>query len=283
MDATVSAIPFEGGPSGWNELTFGYLRGLTPPHRPDDLDGLRTTDGEWTVLALLVSDQCPFGITIEVPESELVRVSGSVLSQVDRAKTVVNELNPERLVDGSKSPVHKFPKVAVMEAILNAVAHRDYAVDGDIRVMVTDDRVRVHSPGPAYRIGNGIRNPGLVRIMETFRIKGWMGGGLKAIRKSYSRSGYDPLMVTGTRSFLVELPAVNRVRGHYEAKIDKVTEYMVCRGGVTSDELAKVLRTSGNYTARVLNRMEKDGVLFSMKAGSMRRYYLCDKRGRMGR
>lgn len=254
------------------------MRGLNPPHRTDELDGLRTADGGWTKLALLVSDQCPYGITVELPDSDPERVSGSALSQVDKAKTIVNTLNPERLVDGSKSPVHKFPRVAVMEAILNAVAHRDYSMDGDIVVSVLDDRVRVLSPGSAFKYNGGIRNPGLVRILETFRIKGYMGGGLKAIRKSYSRSGYDPVMVSGTRSFLVELPAVNEVRGFYESKVDKVTVFMSDRGGVTSEDIAGVLRTSENYTFRILNRMEKDGILFWMVTGGVRRYFLCHRR-----
>lgn len=278
MDDISYLTPYESGPSGLNELTFGYLRSLTPPYRPDELDGLRSDNGGWSILALLVSDQCPFGISIDLPDSDPVRVSGSVLSQVDSAKTIINRLNPERLVDGSKSPVHKFPRVAVMESLMNAVAHRDYSLDGDIMVTVMDDRVRILSPGPAYRERNGLRNPGLIRILETFRIKGYMGGGLKAIRKSYSRSGYDPVMITGTRSFLVELPAVNEVRGYYESKVDKVTAYMSDRGGVTSDEIARILRTSDNYTSRILVRMERDGILFWMLAGGACRYFLCRKR-----
>ncbi len=60
--------------------------------------------------------------------------------------------------------------------------------------------------------------------------------------------------------------------------MDKVTEYMSNNGGVTTDDITRLLKVSDNYTSRILVRMERDGILFWMMTGGVRRYFLCHKR-----
>jgi ATP-dependent DNA helicase RecG len=43
----------------------------------------------------------------------------------------------------------ELPEEALREAIVNAVVHRDYTVQGPVRLFVLDDRVEVHTPGKA--------------------------------------------------------------------------------------------------------------------------------------
>lgn len=261
------------------QLTFEYLRGLVPRHNPDEIVGLRDDDGNYTGLARLLSDQCVFGITIHAPDGEQ-RVTGSVLSHVQQTKEIIGEYNPKRVVEGSKSPVDRFPRVALNEALLNAVVHRDYTILDDISIMILPDSIRVISPGAAWSGPGWVRNPGLVEAFELFRLKGYQRGGMYAISKAYSRFGYEPRMINGGRSFLTILPAVEHVSGFYESKIERLTRHMSGRGGVTTEEVADILRISKTYTFRVLDKMEKDGVVFSMYAGSMRRFFLCDKHRR---
>jgi ATP-dependent DNA helicase RecG len=45
-------------------------------------------------------------------------------------------------------PVHyEIPRAAVTEAIVNAVAHRDYTGNGSVQVMLFRDRLEVWNPG----------------------------------------------------------------------------------------------------------------------------------------
>lgn len=253
---------------------------MVPFHRPDDIAGMRGEDGFPTVLALLLSDQCPYGITVVGPGGGSKRASGSVLTILDRTKDIVNSYNCKSVVNGSRSPVDRFPRPAVREAILNAIAHRDYSVPDDILVTITDERISVTSPGSAHRRGDGVRNPLLVSALELYRIKGYSRDGIASIRKSYSRSGYEPRIVTGRSSFLVVLPAVREVRGYYQSKVERITEYMSVHGGVTSEEIERLLKVSRTYTFKIISHMESDGIIFSLYGGKMRRYFLCQKRGR---
>ena len=42
---------------------------------------------------------------------------------------------------------YEIPKLAVREAVVNAIAHRDYASNASVQVMVFPDRVEVWNPG----------------------------------------------------------------------------------------------------------------------------------------
>ncbi len=263
-------------------LTFNILRDMIPFHRLDEISGIHRDDGTHTVLALLLSDQCPYGITVTGPDGSSTRVSGSVLTILNDAKEIVNSYNVKSVVDGAKSPVDRFPRPAIREAVLNAIVHRDYSVPEDIAITVTENEVVVISPGAAHRRGDGIRNPLLVAALELYRIKGYSRNGMASIRKSYSRSGYEPKMLSGRSSFMVVLPAVKEVRGYYPAKVDKVTAYMSAHGGVTSEEIEELLKVSRTYSYKIISHMEADGIIFSMYGGRMRRYFLCHRDRRKG-
>ncbi len=262
-------------------LTFRQLRGMVPYHRLDDISGIRDDSGGHTMLALVLSDQCPYGVTVLAPDGSEIRIGGSVLSQLDDAKEVINRFNDKSVMEGSRTPVDRFPRAAIREALLNAIVHRDYSVPDDIVVTVGADELTVVSPGSAHKGLDGIRNPLLVDVMEMYRIKGYRRDGISAMRKCYSRFGYEPKAVSGLRSFKVTLPAVKVVRGYYMAKVSRITEYMDGRGGVTFEEIEHLLKLSKSYTFRIINHMEADGLIFSMYGGTVRRFYLCNK-GRRG-
>ena len=42
---------------------------------------------------------------------------------------------------------YELPRAAVAEAIVNAVAHRDYASNASVRVMLFSDRLEIWNPG----------------------------------------------------------------------------------------------------------------------------------------
>ncbi len=79
---------------------------------------------------------------------EIVR--GPLSNQVRRAEAfVVTNMRKGSRIDAlQREDRAEYPLPAVREAIVNAVAHRDYAIRGDeIRVMLFVDRIEVYSPG----------------------------------------------------------------------------------------------------------------------------------------
>ena len=77
-------------------------------------------------------------------------VRGPLAEQVRRAEAwvVANMRKGARIDALQRADRSEYPIPAVREAIVNAVAHRDYAIRGDeIRVLMFSDRVEVYSPG----------------------------------------------------------------------------------------------------------------------------------------
>jgi ATP-dependent DNA helicase RecG len=93
--------------------------------------------------------------------TEDIRLDGMIPTLIEKAKALLTEqlgtvirLRPS----GRFERVPALPEFAWLEAIVNAVTHRSYSMQGDgIRVTQFDDRLEVTSPG---------RLPGLVRVQN---------------------------------------------------------------------------------------------------------------------
>lgn len=105
------------------------------------------------------------GITAETgPRSNLtqdIRLEGTLPFLIEKAKALVAEKlgTVDRLLSSGRfERVSPLPEFAWLEAIVNAVTHRSYSLQGDgIRIKHFDDRLEVESPG---------RLPGLVRVQN---------------------------------------------------------------------------------------------------------------------
>jgi ATP-dependent DNA helicase RecG len=81
---------------------------------------------------------------------ERPRIEGNLPEVWQEALNVVGSLmrQPSRLVGNRFRPVSEYPRFSWQEALLNAIAHRDYSVQGTgIEVWLFDNRMEVTSPG----------------------------------------------------------------------------------------------------------------------------------------
>jgi len=77
-------------------------------------------------------------------------IEGPVPRQLDEAEAwlVRNTLHGVQLRGMSRTDRAEYPRPAIREAVLNALAHRDYGQRGDrVRIYAFSDRIEVHSPG----------------------------------------------------------------------------------------------------------------------------------------
>lgn len=75
---------------------------------------------------------------------------GPLTEQLKRAQVfILSNMRKGSRIDGmQRSDKSEYPLPVVREAIVNAVAHRDYGIRGDeIRVLMFSDRIEVYSPG----------------------------------------------------------------------------------------------------------------------------------------
>ena len=91
------------------------------------------------------------------------------------------------------------PKVAIREAVINAIVHADYSITGGpIRILVFDDRVEIESPG-LLAIGitvedivsgiSKIRNRIIARVFQELRLIEQWGSGIQRMLSSCKEIG----------------------------------------------------------------------------------------------
>ncbi|MGH8064258.1 MAG: RNA-binding domain-containing protein [Candidatus Entotheonellia bacterium] len=89
------------------------------------------------------------GTESSVEPSDRKDLTGRLLDVIDQAERFLDlHLRIPHTIHGFEpEPRPELPKEALREAIVNAVAHRDYTVRGPVRLFIFDDRIEVHTPG----------------------------------------------------------------------------------------------------------------------------------------
>jgi ATP-dependent DNA helicase RecG len=106
-----------------------------------------------------------------------------------------------RMVGLERQDWTQFPPGAVREALVNAVAHRDYSVRGEgIRVALFSDRLEVYSPGrlPGHVTVENIveerfsRNESLVQVLADYGLIERLGYGIDRMLRQMAEAGLPP-------------------------------------------------------------------------------------------
>jgi ATP-dependent DNA helicase RecG len=144
---------------------------------------------------------------ISGPLARVVERAWNVVWEEMRVGAVVNKLQREELTE--------YPPFAVREALVNAVAHRDYRISGRrIEVRMYSDRMEVISPGslPGYITVDNIveehfsRNPRIVNGLFQWGYIEELGLGIDRMIEEMVQAGHPPPEFTATpHSFTVTL------------------------------------------------------------------------------
>ena len=130
------------------------------------------------------------------PLGEVFRFAQSFVKRNSRSGFV-------KLSDGRRKDTFSYPDIAVREALVNAIAHRDYSVSGtQIDVDIFSDRVQITSPGgwilgkrpeeyPFDRIPSKRRNPTIAAAFELAGLMERSGSGFGKISKAYQGYSQD--------------------------------------------------------------------------------------------
>ena len=164
---------FENGRSLIQELTFQTFaaemqqRHLACGPAQYQTLGILATDGLYTNLGLLVSDQCQHSIKLAVFQGtdkllfkDRKEFGGSIFQQLNEAYQAIDFYNGTRAsFEGLlRKDERDYPMEAVREALLNAVVHRDYSFSGSISINLYQDRLELISlggPGAGLLAGGG--------------------------------------------------------------------------------------------------------------------------------
>jgi ATP-dependent DNA helicase RecG len=215
------------------EAVDGYLRSLyepgAPARREQYLRSLRCLDedGVPTVAGILLFGREPqrwipdarisaarfSGTRVSSEFADRKDIGGTLLSQLDHASIF---LPTPTGVSGLERVERGIPEVVLREALVNALAHRDYRAASQIRLFVFADRVEIINPGlllnhltlDSIRVG-GIsvrRNPVLASLLSRARRSESLGIGVpEMVAKMRERGLPEPELTLEGGHFRVVL------------------------------------------------------------------------------
>ena len=171
----------------------------------------------------------------------------------------------EAVTGSRREALPEYPDAVLREAIVNALAHRDYGLVGTtVDITVRDDRIEVRSPGPLpghitlenMREEHYSRNPRIMRVLKTMRLVEEYGEGIdRMYREMESRLMEPPVFEATASSVTVTLH--NRFLVDVE---DQLWLRQLGREELTADERRALVaaRSNGAVTPRELREIMPD-------------------------
>lgn len=287
------------------ELTFDAAKKAFALRETDfELQQMRTLklidkDGLYSNLALLLSDQCVHTIKAAVFQGtdqtifkDRREFTGSLMQQMNEVYDFIDFRNQTRATIEKllRLDVRDYPEIAVREALLNLLIHRDYAFSASALISIYEDRIELVSigglmPGIALEdvmVGLSVcRNQDLANVFYRLHLIEAYGTGMGKIMKAYEGMKEKPVIETTKNAFKIILPNIN---AKYEteniapkAELDTpfsagsekmlskeeetIFEYTKTHGAITRNDVIGLLGVSTSSASRVIRKMVKNNLL----------------------
>ena len=286
------------------ELTFNAteqefaLRGIEFGKSQEKTLGIINSDGIYTNLGLLMSDQCNYTIKTAIFQGNDQMVfkdrqefSGSLLKQMNDVYRYLELYNKTRgEINGLvRVDTRDYPPVALREALLNMLVHRDYSFSASAMIKIFDNRVEFISIGGLATgaelsdIMTGAsfcRNQNLANVFFRLELIEAYGTGIQKMMQSYEEYGMKPKIEITSNTFKVTLPNVNAFEDEIKQPQNVseeealVLSYLKEHYRITRADVEKIFDVSPSTASRLLRRMSEENLLQQQGKGRSVRYIL---------
>jgi ATP-dependent DNA helicase RecG len=217
--------------------------------------------------------------TEEAPSGERFldnrKFEGTLDEMVDNAVSyVMANMRKGSLIRGViREDIPEYPEVALREAIVNALAHRDYShfVRGShIQVRMFADRLEVENPGGLYgRVtidklheGQSTRNRLLMHLMEDVHLVENRGSGIDAMLDAMQKRGLPaPVFEDRRTAFLVKFYQRTPVEVPLADEEQRILAYVKTHGFIRRADAQELLGVNEARARYLLQKMQKAGQL----------------------
>lgn len=186
--------------------------------------------------------------------------------------------------NGGREEVRAYPKEAIREALVNAIAHRDYSISGtQIDVDIYSDRIEIVSPGswllpkgyeeyPAGSIPSIRRNSIIAACLDVANLMERGGTGFQTMIESYKNSPEDIQPVVSIYPGFLNLKLYDKLYSEEIIEVDleglteaeKIIAILKMEGPKPVKELQEALgyRSRSQFLKEVLNPMLEVGEVY---------------------
>ena len=216
-------------------------------------------------------DIVKFGENISIIHKRATFDNRSVLEVYEKALEVFKDYYQYEEIQGAnRRKVEKVPEAAFREAIANALIHRLWDVESQIKVSMFDDRIEMISPGglpsgiteEEYLSGKlpVLRNRNLANVFYRLGFVEIFGTGITRIKQLYEESLKQPDFEVSENAIKVVLPVFEENLNLTE---DERTIYKILSKTMlkSMSEIAPYVAFGKSKTAQLLKEMEKKGVV----------------------
>lgn len=256
-------------------------------------------DNLYSNLGLLLSDQCVHTIKVAVFQGtdqtifkDRREFAGSLMQQMNEVYDFIDFRNQTRATIERlrRIDTKDYPEIAIREALLNLLVHRDYSFSASAFISIYADRIEFVSIGGLMpgldlediMVGISVcRNQDLANVFYRLHLIEAYGTGMGKIMKAYEGMEERPTIETTKNAFKIILPNINAkyetgntsvpkaesitnsAAGDEKSLSDeeKVLEYTQSHGAITRNDVIELLGVSTSTASRVIRRMVKSNLL----------------------
>lgn len=216
-------------------------------------------------------DIVKFGENISMIQKRVTFENRSVLDAYEKSIAVYRDYYQYEIIQGAdRKKMEKIPEAAFREAIANALIHRAWDVEAQIRVSMFDDRIEVVSPGglpsgitaEEYLSGklSVLRNRNLANVFYRLGFVEIFGTGITRIKQLYEESLVKPDFEVSENSIKIVLPLFeyNLNLTEDERMIYKILSKTMLK---PISEVAPYVPFGKSKTTQLLKAMGQKGIL----------------------
>lgn len=216
-------------------------------------------------------DMVKFGENISIIQKRATFERESILEVYDRTLEIFRDYYRYDIIQGAeRKTIEKIPEEAFREAVADALIHRVWDIESQIRILMFDDRIEIISPGglPAgiteseYLSGkiSVLRNRDLANVFYRLGFVEIFGTGITRIKQLYEAGLRKPDFEVSENTIKIMLPVMeeNIDLTEDERKVYKVLSRTVLK---SISEIAPYVSFGKSKTIQLLKEMNKKGMV----------------------
>ena len=229
-------------------------------------------------------DIVKFGENISIIQKRSTFENISVLEVYEKAIEVFRDYYQYEVIQGAdRKKMEKIPEAAFREAIANALIHRVWDVDSQIRISMFDDRIEIVSPGglpsgiteEEYLSGklSVLRNRNLANVFYRLGFVEIFGTGITRIKQLYADSLIKPDFEVSENAIKIMLPVFEK---NADLTEDEIIIYKLLSKTMLKpiSEVAPYVPFGKSKTTKLLKEMCQKGVITVEGKGKSTKYII---------
>lgn len=215
---------------------------------------------------------------------------GNIIEQIDKGIEFTKRhiaLEYEISGNGVRVERYAYPLIAIREALINSLVHRDYSFQNScVYLNIFSDRMEIENPGGIFGDsdisqieGKSIRrNPLISDLLYRAGYGEKLGSGLPRIKEALKENSNPPYQVSNTNFFQIRfLPRINNSKIKLEfsnRQLEIISLLENNKKDFSSAEIAELLNVSPTTIYRDMKSLLKNKIIKTKGIGKAVRYFI---------